>query len=223
MSIRIGLAIIAIILAVVSASFFVNEYRVFQFTRMLTSLQAQAATKDALPTPRSGWSQLQMSQYCLDALHTDVFSLFPGALRAQGYASCADMAQGVLNGNPADAQFLAVRAMVRKNSGDDAGLYYADIKASQLAAPKLTWLANRRLNNLLRFKDEADVIPLIEGEIDILLDAPSGWLPVAQLYVSDLELREIILQRAELQPNDVQRPFLSLVRRTAQAKEGASN
>ncbi len=223
MNIRLGLVAIATVLMVLSAILFVQEYRVFQFTRMLTSLQAQAATKDELPIARSGWAQLQMSQYCLSALHTDVFSLFPGALRSQGYGSCADMAQGVLNRNPADAQFLAVRAMARENSGEDTGLYYADIKASQLAAPKLTWLASRRLSNLLRFKDEAEVIPLIEGEIDILLDAHSGRLRVARLYVSDPGLREIILQRAELQPNDIQRPFLSLMRRTVQAQGGASN
>ena len=215
MKLRLGLAAMALMMSVLSAALFVSEYRVFQFTQSLTSLQARAAT-DVLPTARSGWAQRKITQYCIKALTAQVFVVFPHALQRQGYFSCLDVAEKLLAFNPAHAEAFMIRAVAWTRLGAKPARVQDDLSASQRAAPQLTWLADRRLIFHLSQPHDLRWRTLIDGEVHILLHSYVGRERLAHLYVAWPEYREILQTSVAHHSEQIQSRFFKHVRRTLQ-------
>lgn len=216
MGLRLSLASLAMIMSLVCAVLFVSEYRVYQFTQSLSSLQARAATDAMLPKARSGWAQREMTQYCIDALSDQVFILFPQELQRQGYVSCLDLGDQLLAANPAHAEALTIRALAQTSLGAESADVQSDLIASQLAAPQLTWLADRRLSFVLSQPATEDWAALIESEALILLGSSIGLRRLAQIYANRPEHRAVLQASVELTSERVQRRFINRVRHALQ-------
>lgn len=218
MGLRLGLAVLALMMMIVSAGLFVSDYRVFRFGQSLISLQARAATQNALPRPRSGWAQAQMADYCITALKDQVFTLFPQDLQQQANAACAAQADQMLVANPAAAEALAIRAFARLAAGDDLAQIQGDMAASARAAPQLTWLADRRLSVILAQPDPTGRwAAQIEREAFILASASIGLTRLAQIYARAPQYRDAIQTGVEQHPAQTQRQFINSVRRALEA------
>ena len=222
MGLRVCLAVLAIVMTIVSAGLFVSEYRVFVFTRELTSLQARAASQDKLPRPLSGWAQLEMLEYCIEALGDQVFILFSQDDQRQGHMACKELAEELLEDNPANASALTLRAFAQQALGAAPETIQADLQASRLAAPKLTWLADRRLGFAIDSVSEPARSAMIAAEADILLASRIGVSRLTQIYTHNPELRPVILPRVEAQPAQVQRQFLNQTRQLLRAQSEPS-
>ena len=218
MGLRLGLAVLAAMMMIVSAGLFVSDYRVFRFGQTLISLQARAATENALPRPRSGWAQAQMADYCITALKDQVFVLFPQDLQQQANAACSAQADQMLATNPAAGEALAIRAFAHLAQGDDPAQGQADMMASALAAPQLTWLADRRLSVVLA-QPETDGAwaAQITKETYILAASQVGLARLARIYTQFPQYHDAIQQGVEQHSELTQRVFVTRVRRALEA------
>ncbi len=156
------------------------------------------------------------SNVVIDALNDQVFILFPQELQRQGYVSCLDLGDQLLAANPAHAEALTIRALAQTSLGAESADVQSDLIASQLAAPQLTWLADRRLSFVLSQPATEDWAALIESEALILLGSSIGLRRLAQIYANRPEHRAVLQASVELTSERVQRRFINRVRHALQ-------
>ena len=126
---------------------------------------------------------------------------------------CTDLAQSAVEASKADSYAWAILAMAQIRSGDVASAEHSLIRSS-LTAPTEAWIARTRFELIQDNYDHLsqDVRGIGDADALVLIDGRLGSV-VARRYVADAGFRQRSEALFESQPEQVQRRFLSLVRR----------
>jgi|GEM_PF-4026311 hypothetical protein len=210
--IRIGLFVVALLVAAFSGKVLVDEYRAFRNTH--------ASGDDAFLRLRqdehlsfSPWAirtQMGVMEMCNEALIAPISSVVSVDVYRRIAGQCLGYASDITETVPVWGlgQFSIARASF--SLGDIEKAHDALMLSARLS-PREGWIARKRI--LLALDPQWIVPPAtLDQDLALVLMERSGQKWVAQIFTSVPESQEIILSVAETLPGALQRSFLTQLR-----------
>jgi len=216
---RYVLASAAIIIALAAALGFQREYAA-SLTVRDTEFRVIEKLAEAAPTAPRSWRGIRnVMLACYDTQMSIALQFQPVDRRSAVHANCAGTANSILSSAPTTSAahlVLAASAAYFEDSGFSMHLAHA-----QATAPREGWLVARRhaLGAGKYTLLDATGRALWAKDTGVLLEERWGQLVVADTFVAQTDMRQIIEALVETLPNEDQRRFVALVREKTLARQ----
>lgn len=214
---RLGLGLLAVCLLVLTWSQISPEMRAFvrdQTTGPSTVVNLPA---DLGELPRSAEGTYFALNACRDALSTPLTTLLERTDRAHLTENCAALSAAALEKSPSLAHAYVVQALSSKLAGDMTEAE-ASYRLSEVVSGDSIGLALTRTRMMLPALDRVapDTRAVLARDVIRLTRSWRGSTALADFYIREPQAQPFIIETVTTLEDDVQRRFLSAVRRANQ-------